>query len=225
MSPTDSDFSHLTVLQNEILPILKSYGVPKNYRRGTLLMAEGDIATAMYIVETGQIKIYVSDKVGREVILDVQGPGAVVGEMALLEAKTPRSASVITLETTEVIQITAEAFEQCLADHAKLALSLVRQLAQRVRALSSRVRVLSLFEVPERILRILSSQARLAEDGRGYIDTRLTQQDIANMVGASREMVSRALREFQRNGQLALSERRLFIISAECMQAFREFHP
>ena len=133
------------------------------------------------------------DPEGKEIVLNMQGPGEHFGELALLD-NAPRSASVMTVEKTRLAAISKADFTKFLADHTDIALGLIRDLAGRVRVLSENVKNLALLDVYGRVAKTLLSLAH-KRDGRLVIEKRLTQQDIANRVGASREMVARIMKD------------------------------
>jgi CRP/FNR family cyclic AMP-dependent transcriptional regulator len=108
--------------------------VPKN----TIVVSEGDRTDSLYIIVSGRVKIYVTDKKGKEIVLNESGPGEYFGEMVLDEG--PRSASVATLEPTQFLVIPKEDFKEFVAKSPAFALHLVCKLIKRVRALTSDVK-------------------------------------------------------------------------------------
>jgi CRP/FNR family cyclic AMP-dependent transcriptional regulator len=127
--------------------------------------------------------------------------------MALLD-NAPRSASVMTLEATRLSMITKDAFRRCLADHPDVAFSLISTLNQRVRALTENVKNLALLDVYGRVARALLNVA-VREGEQFVVDPKLTHQDIASMVGASREMVGRVLKDMVAKGYIQTEGRRI----------------
>jgi CRP/FNR family cyclic AMP-dependent transcriptional regulator len=196
-----------TGLGKEELETVARHTVAKSFPAHTLLIREGERSDSLYIILYGRVKIYVSDTDGGEAILNIQGPGDFFGEMALLD-EAPRSASVMTMEETRVAVMTKAEFKQCLAKHPEIAYTLIRTLTQRVRALSTNVRNLALLDVYGRVARTLLNLAT-SVDKQLVVNQKLTHQDLASMVGASREMVSRILKDLSNNGYIRVQQRRI----------------
>lgn len=199
-------FSELTP---EELRLISSHSVTRTYPKNTILISEGDQSDSLYVILSGKVKVYVSDEEGKEVILSIQGPGEYFGELALVDA-APRSASVMTLESAQLCVISKGDFERCLLENPGIAIQLIRSLAQRVRSLTETVKNLALLDVYGRVTRTLLNLAT-EKDGKLIVEQRLTHQDIANMVGASREMVSRIMKELTNGGYLQIKDRKIII--------------
>jgi len=163
------------------------------YPAGTVVVNEGDEAHGMFIVDSGALKVFVTEENGKEVTLSLLGKDDYFGELALLD-DAPRSASVITIERSTVLQISRTDFVEVIASNPASMQIIVRNLVARVRELTDNVRALALIDVFGRISRIFDSMSE-AEGEMRIIRRRMTQQDLANLVGASREMVNRILRE------------------------------
>jgi CRP/FNR family cyclic AMP-dependent transcriptional regulator len=148
------------------------------------------------------VKVYVSDDDGHDVVLATQGAGEYFGELVLDEG--PRSASVMTLEPSRFLVVPLNDFRDFVAGNPAFALSLIEKLIARVRSLTESVKSLALMDVYGRVARLL---LELAEESNGglVISQRLTQQDIASRIGASREMVSRILKDLSIGGYLTQS--------------------
>ncbi|WKB53075.1 Crp/Fnr family transcriptional regulator [Eleftheria terrae] len=181
----------------------------RSYAKGAILVNEGDAGNELFIVCSGSLKVYLNDDQGREVILSVLGHGDHFGELALLDG-APRSASVEALERSDLLVINKPTFEAVLHGNPACMDVVVRELVGRVRELSENVRALALVDVFGRIARLLLSLAR--EDGdTQVVHPRPTQQDIASRIGASREMVSRVLKELVVGGYLSIEADRMVI--------------
>ncbi len=187
-------------LSKEELEALSSHAVAKSFRPNTILVQEGGDGDSLYVIESGQVKIYLSDEQGREIVINVLGPGEYFGEMALLE-RSPRSASVITTELSRISIISRADFETCLANNPGIAFELIRGLIQRLKIATENVKSLALMDVYGRVARLLLKLAR-QQDGRLVVCERLTQQEIADRVGSSREMISRILKELKAGGYI-----------------------
>lgn len=186
-------------LSQEELRTLAAHAVTRTFAKSTVIVNEGDPADSLYIIASGRVKVYVSDADGREIVLGTQGPGEYFGEMMLDEG--PRSASVITLEKSSFLVVPKAEFRDFLTRNPAFAARLTEKLIRRVRSLTASVKSLALMDVYGRIARLLLELAE-DHDGRMVIAGRYTQQDIANRVGASREMVSRILKDLTTGGYL-----------------------
>jgi len=146
-----------------------------------------------------------SDEQGREVILSILSPGEFFGEMGLLD-DSPRSASVVTLEACELLTITKADFKRSLADNFELSLMVMRGLVKRLREADRKIGSLALMDVYGRVARLL---LEMAEDinGEKVVVKKLSKQDIAKMIGASREMVSRVMKDLQLGGYIEVRGR------------------
>jgi len=195
-------------LCEEELHTIELHAVPKTYRKNTVIIEKGDESTSLYILVGGKVKVYVSDDQGKEIILNTQGPGEYLGELALL-GESPRTASVMTLEDSRFLVITKRAFLECLSKNPNIALNLIKGLVRRVSALTESVSNLALRGVYGRLSNALMEHAS-EEDGR-LVTQRLTQQDIANLVGSSREMVSRIFKDLKAGGYISVEGKRIII--------------
>jgi CRP/FNR family cyclic AMP-dependent transcriptional regulator len=146
------------------------------------------------VIESGKVKVYCSDKNGKEFIMNTQGSGDYFGELALLD-DSARSASVRTVEKSTFCIIYKEDFNRVLDEHPGIGRKLIRNLSQRVRKLTADVKSLALQDVYGRVANVLMDLSEERGDGTLYIPEKLTQQDIADRVGASREMVARILKD------------------------------
>src|SRR2546429_2710606 len=172
--------------------------VTRTFPKNTVVVREGERTDSLYIIVSGRVKIYVSDE-GKEVALGEAGPGEYFGEMVLDEG--PRSASVMTLEPTRFLVVPKEDFSDFATKNPEFSLHLIRKLIRRVRALTNDVKSLALMDVYGRVARMLLDLA-VERDGVLVIEGRPTQQEMANRVGASREMISRILGDLAGGGSL-----------------------
>lgn len=186
-------------LSDADLRAVGSQGVAQSHPANTVIVTEGDKTDSLYIILEGRVKAFVSDGKGHDMLLSTQGAGEYFGEMVLDEG--PRSASIMTLEPSRFLVVTKKEFREFVAKNPSFALSLIEKLIGRARALTDSVKNLALMDVYGRVARLL---LELAEDVDGglVIPQRLTQQDIASRVGASREMVSRILKDLSIGGYL-----------------------
>lgn len=177
-------------------------GITRRHAKNTIVVSEGDSTDGLFIVLEGRVKIFVSDSQGHEVVLGTLGPGEYFGELALDAG--PRSASVITLEPCQLLVVPKDAFRDFVESNPPFAFSLIGKLISRVRSLTDDVKSLALMDVYGRVARLLLELAE-ERDGVLMIAERLTQQEIANRIGASREMVSRILKDLSTGGYITQS--------------------
>jgi CRP/FNR family cyclic AMP-dependent transcriptional regulator len=187
---------------------LSAQGVIKSYAKNTVVVSEGDDTDAFFIVVAGRVKVYVSDEEGREVVLRALSPGEYFGEMTL--DGHPRSASVMTTEPTRLIVIPRAKFHDFVRSHPEFSIHLIEQLIGRVRALTEDVKSLALMDVYGRVARFMLEMAK-PENGKLVIPDKLTQQDIASRVGASREMISKIFKELVTGGYISIERKRITI--------------
>ncbi len=205
-----SDSAALSLRADE-LRSLSAQGVIKSFARNAVIVSEGDETDSLYIIISGRVKVFVSDDAGKEIVLGTQGPGEYFGEMAL--DGRPRSASVMTVEPSRFAVIPKARFREFLRGHPDFAIHLIEKLIDRTRALTENVKSLALMDVYGRVARLLLELA-VEREGRLVIDEKLTQQDIASRVGASREMISRILKDLTVGGYITVDRKRITIYRA-----------
>ena len=192
------------------LDAISKLATTRTFPRNTIIISEGDTSDSLYAVLSGKVKIYLSDDEGKEIIINIQGAGEYFGELALLD-DSPRSASVMTIEECKLAIISKAAFDECLEANPQIALRVIRGLSARLRDLTENVKSLALMDVYGRVARTLLDLAEEEENGEQIIRQRLTQRDIANMVGASREMVSRILKDLSVGGYITIRNKTITI--------------
>ncbi len=182
-------------LMPEEIQILRDTSVLRDFAKNTVLIHEGDVADSLYVVESGRVKVYCSDKSGKDFVLNILEDGDYFGELALLD-DDKRSASVRAMETTKVRIVYKEDFKAILDMHPNITRILNKNLTRRIRKLTNDVKSLALQDVYGRVVKVLTNLAQPAgDDGSMRIDEKLTQQEIADRVGSSREMVARILKD------------------------------
>jgi len=182
------------------LRMLTSVITRRSLPRSTTVMASGDPTDSLYIVLSGRLKVMMSDAEGKEVILSILGPGEFFGEMGLID-DAPRSASVVSIEACELLSIAKRDFKKCLAENFEMAQAVMRGLVRRLRDADRKIGSLALLDVYGRVARLLLDMAETV-DGEKIVTKRLPKQDIAKMIGASREMVSRVMKDLQMGGYI-----------------------
>ncbi len=195
-------------LQDEEIETLEGHAHPRIYRKHTIILEKGDESSSLYFIESGAVKVFVADDDGKEVVLNTLGAGDYFGELALL-GETPRTASVMTLEETRCRTLGRHDFLELVRERPQIALNLIRHLVEQVGTLTEKVSTLALRDVYGRVVATLTEQAR-EEDGR-LVTPPITQQEIAQRVGASREMISRIFRELRQGGYISLDKKRVVI--------------
>ena len=168
--------------------------------RGSMIMLEGGPADSLYIVISGRLKVMIGEADGKETILSIIGPGEFFGEMGLID-DSPRSASVIAIEPCEFVAVTKRAFRKCLVENSELAIAVMRVLVRRLREADRKIGSLAMLDVYGRVARLLLDMSENV-NGKRTVTKRLTKQDIAKMIGASREMVHKVMKDLQMSGYI-----------------------
>jgi CRP/FNR family cyclic AMP-dependent transcriptional regulator len=166
--------------------------------RGTVIMAEGDRIDFLYVVLSGRLKVMMGEADGKEVILGILGPGEIFGEMGLID-DGPRSASVIAIEPCDLLTLSKRDFRKCMVENYDTAMTVMRVLVRRLRAADRKIGSLAMLDVYGRVARLLLDMSEDV-DGQKVVTKRLTKQDIARMIGASREMVSLVMKDLELSG-------------------------
>lgn len=175
-----------------------------------LLMSSEQPGEAVYVILEGAVKIFLSRDDGSEVILAILGAGQTVGEMSLVDS-AGRSANVLTLERAAVLWADRDSFRRCLDSMPVLSTNLTRLLSERLRMANEQILALSSLDVTGRVARqILAFADQYGEGGSGgdvRIPLRLTQRDLASVVGTSRERVNHAMVFFKEQGYISVDGR------------------
>jgi len=199
----------LTPLKDETLRRIAASGVIRTFPRNTVLINEDDVGDALYVLLSGRVKVYSSNEAGREFVIDFHGPGEYVGEMSL--DGEPRSASVMTVEPTTCAVVNRTQFRDFVLAHPDFAMHLIERLIHRVRVTTGNLKSLALSDVYGRLVRLLNALAREV-DGKLVVPEKLTHQDIADRVGASRDMIGKLMKDLVGGGYLAVEERTITIL-------------
>ncbi len=164
---------------------------------------------SFYVVISGRLKVMMSDDEGREVILAMLGPNEFFGEMGLIDDH-PRSASVVAVEPCEVLMLSKRDFKKCLEENFEMGMTVMRGLVKRLREADQKIGSLALMDVYGRVARLLLEVAETV-DGQKVVTKKLAKQDIAKMIGASREMVSRVMKDLQAAGAIEVRAGSIFL--------------
>ncbi|HEY2629157.1 MAG TPA: Crp/Fnr family transcriptional regulator [Usitatibacter sp.] len=200
--------AQLLAIADPFVRELAALGRLRSYPKNTVFITEGDSSDSVFVVLSGRIKIFLSDTEGHEMILDTQGPGEYVGEMAL--DGNPRSASVMTMETTTFAVVSRDPIREAIRRNPDFALDMISKIIDRARLATNSVKDLALLDVYGRVARLLLNMA-VERNGKLEIPEKLTQQEIAERVGASRDMVSRIFRDLTAGGYITVESRHITI--------------
>jgi len=186
-------------------------GQSRSYGKGELIIREGEAGDALFVILSGKVQVYVSDTQGRAMIVADYAAGDYVGEMAL-DGKA-RSASVQAVEATVCSMVARDALRSAIHADPEIAMRMIATLIDRNRNATVSLKNLALMDVYGRVARLLLAQDfEPGTDGLAWSRERLTQQEIANRVGASRDMISRILKDLRTGGYIAVREKRYAIL-------------
>ena len=175
--------------------------VKRRFKRGEPIVEQGKKSNALTILLTGRARVISTDSRGREVILATLKTGDHVGEMSLIDDE-PHSASVFAEVQTDVLILGHLAFARCLPDSGSMAYALLQELVQRLRQADRKIESLALMDVYGRVAQALLEFADQRDEGHSVIRTKVSRQDLAKLDGASREMVSRVMKDLQTGGYI-----------------------
>ena len=168
--------------------------------RGDQVVRAGESADALLILPTGRAQVTNFDEEGREIILAWLGPGEFFGEMGLIDG-SPRSASVVAVENCELLSIGKNEFQRCMQENFQVVLKLMQILVRRLREADRNIESLALLDVYGRVARLLLDMSE-EEGGKRMVKHKISKQDMARMIGASREMVSKVMRDLEVGGYI-----------------------
>lgn len=188
----------------------------RRFPKGAIIVTQGDPGDALFLIGEGQVKVAVFAEDGREVILSVLAAGGFFGEMALLDDQ-PRSAHVIAMSDSALLQLRRDDFRTRLRASPELGIALLRELSRRLRRADETIAGMALLDVNGRIANLLLEFAR-EEDGV-RITRKLTHATIGQMVGASRETVSRAMRQLAIQGVITVNRREIVLKNADVLRS------
>ena len=178
--------------------------VKRRLRRGEIIVEQGKKSNALFILLTGRARVLTSDARGREVILAVLQPGDYLGEMSLIDNE-PHSATVRAEVQTDVLVLGRPEFARCLPENSSLSYAILRGMVARLRQADRQIESLALLDVYGRVARALIDMAETIGDQR-IIRNKVSRQDLAKVVGASREMVSRVMKDLEERGYIETQE-------------------
>ncbi|MBB6562809.1 CRP-like cAMP-binding protein [Acidovorax soli] len=189
-------FSLLTMPQAEVI---SGAVVKKRFKRGEALVEQGQRSNTLFILLTGRARVMTADSRGREVILATLSQGDYLGEMSIIDNE-PHSATVRAEVQTDVLMLGRTEFARCLTENASMSLVVMRGLVKRLRHADRKIESLALLDVYGRVAHALLDFASTDAQGQRVIRDKISRQDLAKMVGASREMVSRVMKDLEERG-------------------------
>ncbi len=179
--------------------------IKRRFKRGEMIVEQGKKSNALFILLNGRARVVTADSRGREVILATLQPGDHIGEMSLIDNES-HSATVRAEVQTDVLMLGRLEFARCLPENSSMAYAVMRGLVQRLRHADRKIESLALMDVYGRVARALLEFASQTPEGELLIRERISRQDIAKMVGASREMVSRVMKDLEERGFIETQE-------------------
>lgn len=185
--------------------------IRRNFPRNAMVIHEGDTEASLFVIEKGRVKVYLSGTDGREIIINTHGPGEQFGELALIDGER-RSASIMTCEESSFLVINKQIFNDLVRDFPEISFNLIVDLSRKIRRLTKEAKTLAFADTYQRLRIVLQDLAEQGEGGEN-IPIALTQQEIADRIGASREVVSRMLHTLTQDGFLTRNKRRYTIVS------------
>lgn len=187
-----------SLLTNEQAQAIADGVVKRRFRRGELVVEQGKKSNALYILLSGRARVLTADSRGREVILAVLEAGDYVGEMSLIDNQ-PHSATVRCEVQSDMLILGRAEFARCLPENSSLSYAIMRGLVARLRSADRQIESLALLDVYGRVARALLDMAEEV-DGQQVVRGKVSRQDMAKVVGASREMVSRVMKDLEERG-------------------------
>jgi CRP/FNR family transcriptional regulator len=208
-------------LSREELESISRVAVPRSYPKGVRVIHEGDHSDACYIVRSGDLRVTREHPDGRAIALATLGPGDMFGELAMLDGEA-RSASVEALTESELLALPGADVRRLLESSSEITVKLVTALTRRLREANERIARQSFQTVPSRVAGVLSQL--IAEEtplqGRDGVTIRMTQADLAQLAGTSRESVSRFLAVLERAGVVQVGRGRVTVIEPRRLRAY-----
>jgi len=196
-------------LDDKALGNLEKAAIKRAYPKNTIQISKGDKSDQLFVVLKGKLKVAITDASGKEIIMSFLGAGDYFGEMAMIDGES-RSATIMTTQASEVLTISRDDFHRTLLSSPDLMFELLKVLARKVRIATDKLESLAFEDVYGRLVKLLIQLAR-PHDGVWIVEESLTHQEIANMIGSSREMVTRILKALTSGGYISVDRKRITI--------------
>lgn len=209
MADTLKNIPLFSGIDDESLQHLEKVAVKKLVPRNTILFSKGDETDSLYVIKSGTVKALIIDEEGKEMILSIHHPGEYFGEMSMID-KEPRSATLITKEPTELLIIHRKDFMKVFNSNPDMVYDLFKILLKRLRRATDKVENFAFKDVYGRVANLLNQLAKPMDDEQ-VIEDKLTHNEIANMIGSSREMVSKILKELTDGGYISTDKKQITI--------------
>jgi len=209
-------------ISRDTLKKILAMTVEKRYKKGEIIYYQGDMSHSLDIIKYGKLKITILTEEGKEKTLAILSEGDIIGEISLIDNK-PRSATVEALEDCRLISIKRDDFEKILLQYPQVALEIAKVLSQRLRDADKSIEELTFFDVKTRVINILISLGERygSKTPKGIeIHTRFTHQELADLVGSSRETVTRILNELQDNNLISIDKHKIVIFEPDKFKKF-----
>ena len=190
---------------NELASLLKEV----SFQRNSIVISQGDRTRSLFMITSGRMKVFATDEEGSQTIFTFLEPGSFFGELSLLD-DAPRSASVIAVEDSRALSLSHQNFTTFLDRHPEICPFLFKALTTRIRNMDETICTLTSRDIYGRLVQTLYNQATEQEDGT-LITQRLTHQDLAEMIGSSREMVSRIFKDLKKGDYIRIDKKRIII--------------
>ncbi len=197
-------------LSDEAVDRLGAAAAIKYLKRHATVFYDGDKSQSVFIIMSGRMHVLNSEADGKEFIISQMGPGELFGEMGLIDGSL-RSATVVAAEPSTLVEISSQAFLACLEQNPDVAVAVTKSVAERLRKATTTVKNLALGNVEQRI-RVLLENISIADGSSRRVPYKITQTDIAKMVGASREMVTRIMGQLTEAGAIAHDEQGMLLL-------------
>lgn len=203
-------FGNLTPSQ---LDSIGAHAALQVIEKGGVILHQGEVANSCFVIVAGQVKVYMSDEAdpAREVILKTLGPGDFFGELPMFD-QGPRNASVAAMDRVHLQVLSYSAFQRAIEKSPDIARGVMATLAARLRHADRKIGALALTDITSRVSRTLLELA-IMSNGRRVVGSPFTQQDLADMVGASREMVNRTLKDLEGEGYIDVQRKMITILN------------
>jgi CRP/FNR family cyclic AMP-dependent transcriptional regulator len=195
-------------LDQQSLQSLADIAIRRSYKKNMVIIQQGDDTNTMFILIEGEMRVYVEDEEGKQLTVRILKPGDSFGEVALI-GDIPRTASVVTITDCVVAAFSREKYLSFLKQHPEILLALAKTLANMVRETTEELGSIALSDVYGRITHIFEKYAVEAEDHR--LVPRFTHREIAGMIGSSREMVSKILKDLENGSYISITDKHYVI--------------
>lgn len=203
------DIPLFSCLEDHEIEHLEKVALKKLYLKNRVVVSEGDESDCLYVIESGKVKAIINDEEGKEITLNMHGPGEYFGELSLIDGE-PRSATIMTKERTKFVVIMRDNFKKMLLSNSEMSFNFLKGLTKLLRQTTHKVENFAFLDVYGRIRKVLHDLAKPQGD-KFIIEEKLTHQEIANFISSSREMVSKILKELSDGGYISIDKKQITI--------------